>query len=133
MSLQLIANASLDIPADAPGAAESDIKQFLKAWAWKREHRPDKHDSPSTDHNRICKMGNSKVSSVTCMFACGRRARFKKPYTHKLCVGNDSEEVCLTIKQAKFEAEGFASTGKCPYLSYMEHAPDCMHASKPPR
>ena len=37
--------------------------------------------------------------------------RFHRPYKHKMQVPDSSESRVLTIRQAKFEAEGFASTG----------------------
>ena len=123
VSLLITSQASLD-PAEAPRPAEhrSDIKQFLTAWAWKREHRPDRQVSTNLEWWYIAFSVNPAACRVmTLLAACMRRARFKKPYTHKLCVGDDDEEVCLTIKQAKFVAEGFASTG----MSHCPHAPSC--------
>lgn len=58
-----------------PQRRTDDTSKFLRAWAWKREHRPDK-------------------------------VRFDKPYIHNMV------QPCttLTLKQSKFDAEGFAST-----------------------
>jgi hypothetical protein len=42
------------------------------------------------------------------------RHRFKRPYIHKIALPGDGAEAQLVIKQAKFEAEGFASTGVNP-------------------
>jgi hypothetical protein len=48
----------------------------------------------------------------------GCRVRFQRPYIHKLHAGES--EVSLTLKQAKFEAEGFASTGVSRILEHHE-------------
>ena len=50
------------------------------------------------------------LSTVTVILHMSR-SRFKRPYIHAIKAGDAIEETRLTIKQAKFEAEGFASTG----------------------
>ncbi|KAK9830124.1 hypothetical protein WJX72_009898 [[Myrmecia] bisecta] len=57
----------------------SDTKRFLRAWAWKREHLPDK-------------------------------ARFHRPYIHKMRSPGTDADIQLCISQAAFKQEGFAST-----------------------
>lgn len=38
------------------------------------------------------------------------RERFRKPYIHKMHVPDETEPIMLTIEQAAFKDEGFAST-----------------------
>ncbi|PRW45633.1 hypothetical protein C2E21_5777 [Chlorella sorokiniana] len=52
--------------------------EWLRSWAWKREHRPDK-------------------------------VRFDRPYSHGMRLP-DGEEAKLTVHQARFREQGFAST-----------------------
>lgn len=66
-----------DHPSD--GILPSGPNRFLRSWAWKREHRPDK-------------------------------ARFQKPYLHRMADPATGDELVLTIGQARFREEGFAST-----------------------
>lgn len=61
------------------GPKKRSDNAFLRAWAWKREHRPDK-------------------------------VRFHRPYSHVVHTG-EGVRIPLTIHQARFEAQGFASTG----------------------
>jgi hypothetical protein len=107
-------NAALE-PADA-----GDTKAFLRAWAWKREHRPDRRGpvgavqtrggsergtfvhTPSIERVISCRAGLKRVR--TQLQACPRRVRFHRPYVH--AVGGKR----LTVGQASFRAEGFAST-----------------------
>ncbi len=107
-------NVALE-PADA-----GDTKAFLRAWAWKREHRPDRRGpvgavqirggsewgtfvhTPSIERVISCRAGLKRVR--TQLQACPRRVRFHRPYVH--AVGGKR----LTVGQASFRAEGFAST-----------------------
>ncbi|KAL4419147.1 hypothetical protein ABPG77_002660 [Micractinium sp. CCAP 211/92] len=57
--------------------------EWLRAWAWKREHRPDKQ--------------------------VAGEVRFDRPYLHPMRLPS-GEEVKLTVHQARFKATGFAST-----------------------
>ncbi|CAG9461925.1 unnamed protein product [Pedinophyceae sp. YPF-701] len=78
------AAAARDAPEAAKRAASGTADPFMRAWAWKREHLPD-------------------------------RARFHKPYKYDLNGGGVSDAgrdvgAQLTIEQAPFGPEGFAST-----------------------
>lgn len=66
-------------PKPATGRKRPPEDHWLQAWAWKREHRPDK-------------------------------VRFYRPYKYPLQLPGSEEPSPLTIHQAPFSAEGFAST-----------------------
>ena len=107
--------------------AEVDsTKAFLRAWAWKREHRPDKLSTCmlwllAWHCTSLCfalvvlslllLTGMREVAALTGVCFPLHRARFVRPYIHIIHAGNGGEgEARLTVGQARFKAEGFAST-----------------------
>lgn len=69
--------------------ADSEHSKFMAAWAWKREHLPDK---------------------------LRFRRPYRHPFEGNAQMGGLGQE--LVIHQSKFEHEGFASTGVGPCSIY---------------
>lgn len=69
--------------------------------------------------------GHQDVSSFLKSWAWKRehrteRERFRKPYIHKMHVPGEVDPVVLTIEQAAFKEEGFASTIWDRYVEHQE-------------
>lgn len=62
--------------------------------------------------------------SLTCVL-CKRSVRFHQPYEHVLRVPLEESDRRMSIRQAPFDAQGFASTGASTYMSIS--APGLKH------
>jgi hypothetical protein len=111
-----------DKAASAPSTVDDDLKRFFTSWAWKREHRckaarqqyhvPCRWHPPPPFPRRPTPPPFPPTARPATAAAPPRpdKERFTRPYVHKMLV--DGCETKLTIHQAKFTAQGFASTGE---------------------
>lgn len=107
--------------SDKQHPRKDETSKFLRAWAWKREHRYVGVRTVS-----ICQACSSSCAVMQARQVSGLhgaqqkvsvlqiptvdkccRVRFNRPYVHSMV----QPSTTLTLKQSKFDAEGFASTG----------------------